>query len=170
MSISIRDAADDDLPAILEIVNQGIVDSTTSWALEPESADERGHWMAARRARGFPVIVAMDDARGEVVGLASYGDFRDSISKPGYRFCVEHTILIHQNRTGEGIGPILLGELIERARAAGIHVMVAGIDGENEGSIRFHERHGFVETARMPEVGFKYGRWLDLVLMQRTIT
>jgi L-amino acid N-acyltransferase YncA len=173
VSVSVRDATDDDVPAMLAITNQVIADTTVNWALEPVTLDERLAWVAARRARGFPVLVAVEDAgeddTGEVVGYASYADFRDSVSKPGYRFTVEHTILVRHDRTGGGIGPVLLDALVERARSAGVHTMVAGVDGENEGSIRFHERHGFVVTARMPEIGFKFGRWLDLVMLQRTL-
>ena len=125
--------------------------------------------MAARRARGFPVLVAVDDAAPtpKVVGIGTYADFRDSIDKPGYRFTVEHSIHVHRDATGRGIGPRLLDALVAHARRRGAHVMVAGIDGENEGSIRFHERHGFVETARMPQIGHKFGRWLDVVFLQR---
>jgi L-amino acid N-acyltransferase YncA len=167
MSITVRDAADDDVPAIVAIVNQLVAETTVLWTDDDDTTRARRALIEARRARGFPTLVAVDDATGEVVGHATYADFRDSIAKPGYRWTVEHTIHVRQDRTGAGIGPVLLAALIERAGAAGIHVMVAGIDGENEGSVRFHERHGFVVTARMPQVGRKFGRWLDLVLMQR---
>ena len=169
MKVTVRDATDDDLPATLAIYDQLVDETTVTWAWERETPADRQAVWDERRRRGFPVLVAVDEGTGEVVGYGTYSDFRDSLSKPGYRFTAEHTIHVRQDRTGEGIGPVLLDALIERARAAGIHIMVAGVDGENEGSIRFHERHGFVETARMPEIGFKFGRWLDLVLLQRTI-
>jgi phosphinothricin acetyltransferase len=168
-TISVRDATDDDVPAVVGIVNQLVADTTVLWTDDPDTVDARRALIGARRARGFPTLVATDDATGEVVGHATYADFRDSISKPGYRWTVEHTIHVREDRTGDGVGPLLLGALLDRARAAGVHVMVAGIDGANEGSIRFHERHGFVVTARMPEIGHKFGRWLDLVLMQRYV-
>jgi L-amino acid N-acyltransferase YncA len=168
--ISVRDATDDDLAATLAINNRLVAETTVSWALDDETVEERRAWWAARRARGFPLLVAVDDAAGgEVVGFASYGDFRDSIAKPGYRFTVEVSIHLRHDRTSRGIGPLLLDELTTRARGAGVHMLVAGIDGENEGSIRFFGRSGFVETARMPEIGYKFGRRLDLVLMQRTV-
>ena len=108
-------------------------------------------------------------ANDEVLGMASYGDFRDSIHWPGYRFTVEHSIHVRSDRRHDGLGRMLMEELLTRAARNGIHVMVAGIDADNGDSIRFHERLGFVEVARMPETGHKFGRWLDLVLMQRIL-
>ena len=88
---------------------------------------------------------------------------------PGYRHTVEHSIHVRQDCWGRGIGRALVDALVERARAQGKHVMIAGIDAENVGSIRFHERLGFFEVARLPEIGEKFGRRLDLVLMQRML-
>jgi L-amino acid N-acyltransferase YncA len=105
----------------------------------------------------------------DVVGWATYGDFRDSVRWPGYQPTVEHSIHVRRDRWGRGIGRRLLQTLSERARQAGKHVMVAAIDASNLGSIRFHERLGFFEVARMPEIGEKFGRRLDLVLMQRML-
>ena len=102
-------------------------------------------------------------------GWATYGDFRDSERWPGYRFTVEHSIHVREESWGRGIGRALINALVERARREGKHVMVAGIDSENTGSIRFHERRGFWEVGRLPEIGEKFGRRLDLVLMQRML-
>jgi phosphinothricin acetyltransferase len=165
-AVDVRDATDDDLPATLAIYNQLVADTTVIWTDRPETLEERRAWVSARRARGLPVLVAADRHTGEVVGIATYADFR---ARPGYRFTVEHSIHVRRDRTGDGIGAVLLDALIERARVAGVHVMVGGADGANQGSIRFHQRHGFVETARMAEVGHKFGRWLDLVFFQRVI-
>jgi len=142
-------------------------DTTVLWTDDEQTLDKRRATVAALRERGFPVLVA--DADGVVAGCASYGDFRDSIDKPGYRWTAELSIHLAEGHRGRGVGPLLLDALLEHARRRGIHVMVAGIDGDNDGSVRFHARHGFVETARMPEIGFKFGRRLDLILMQRTI-
>ena len=101
--------------------------------------------------------------------MTSFGDFRDSMHWPGYRFTAELSIHVRGDRRGGGIGAALMAALVERARGAGIHVLVAGIDADNAGSIRFHQRLGFVEVARMPETGYKFGRRLDLVLMQRIL-
>ena len=98
-----------------------------------------------------------------MIGYGSFGDFR---AFDGYRFTVENSVYVAETARRRGAASALLAALIERARTIGKHVMVAGIAGENDISIRLHAKHGFVETARMPEVGFKFGRWLDLVFMQ----
>ncbi|HEV7730810.1 MAG TPA: GNAT family N-acetyltransferase [Candidatus Binatia bacterium] len=163
--MTIRDATAADLPAILAILNDVLVSSAAIWRDDPETPAERATWFAERTRRGFPVLVAVDDDDG-VLGFASYGDFR---ALSGYRTTVEHSIHIRSDRRGGGLGTVLLDALVERARAAGIHVMVAGVDGGNAGSLRFHVARGFQEVARMPQVGRKYGRWVDLVLLQRLL-
>ena len=167
MPLVVRDANDDDVPAITRILNALIATSTIEWRDEPYEPAERLAWLRARRAAGLPVLVAVAD--GEIVGFASYGPFRDVARWPGYRQTVEHTVHVDGGRWGSGAGRTLVEALCERATAAGVHVMVAGIDGDNEGSIRFHERLGFVHVGRLPEVGWGHGRWLDLVLMQRRL-
>ena len=126
--------------------------------------DGRRKWLHEHWERGDPVLVAIDGA--DVVGVAAYGEFRDAKRWPGYRFTVEHSIHVHQDRWGRGIGRSLLNALAERARSAGNHVMVGAIDAANVASIEFHLRLGFVEVGRMPEVGYKHDRWLGLVLVQ----
>jgi phosphinothricin acetyltransferase len=163
----IRDATPSDLPEITVIYNALLETTTHEWTETVHTVAERAEWLAEQNANGRPAIVAVDG--GEVVGWATYGDFRDSTRWPGYRFTVEHSIHVREDCWGRGIGRALLDALVERARREGKHVMVAGIDGENVGSIRFHERLGFFEVARMPEIGEKFGRRLDLVLMQRML-
>lgn len=163
--MTIRDATAADLPAILAIFNAVLVTSAAIWRDDPETPDERAAWFAERTRRGFPVLVAVD-GDGAVLGFASYGDFR---ALAGYRTTVEHSIHVRADRRGGGIGDALLTGLLDRARAAGVHVMVAGVDGGNAGSLRFHERRGFREVARMPEVGRKYGAWVDLIFLQRLV-
>lgn len=167
MSVEVRDAVPADLPATLDIYNELIESATAAWTERPQSLEERRVWFAMQGRRGFPSLVAVEGR--EVVGMTSYGDFRDSIHWPGYRFTAELSIHVRDDRRRRGIGGLLMNELISRARRNDIHVLVAGIDSENIDSIRFHERMGFVEVARMPETGHKFGRWLDLVLMQRVL-
>jgi L-amino acid N-acyltransferase YncA len=167
MSIEVRDATVADLPATLDIYNELIDSTTVAWTERQQTRAEREAWFDDQRRRGFPTLVAVDG--DDVVGVTAFGDFRDSSHWPGYRFTAELSIHVRGDRCGDGIGSRLMDELLVRARALGIHVLVAGIDAENLGSIRFHKRFGFVEVARMPETGFKFGRWLDLVLMQRII-
>ncbi len=165
--IVVRDCTEADLPASLAIFNELIPTTTVAWRDDPFTLEWRTEWFARQQERGFPVLVAVDGA--EVTGVASYGDFRNTPHLEGYRFTVEHSIHVAGDRRGDGIGRLLMDALVDRARGAGLHVMVGAIDGGNVDSIRFHERMGFVEVARMPETGFKFGRWLDLVLMQRIL-
>ena len=167
MSLTIRDCTVADLLESLDIYNALTETATIAWTEVRVTLESRRAWFSDQQQRGFPVLVAVDD--GIVVGVASYGDFRGYPHWEGYRFTVEHSIHVRDDRRGAGIGRMLLDALIDRARAAGVHVMVGAIDGGNEDSIRFHAGLGFVEVARMPETGFKFGRWLDLVLMQRIV-
>jgi L-amino acid N-acyltransferase len=167
--VRIRAATEDDLPAIRDLYNALIPTTTTAWTEHPESLDDRRAWFAHRTRRGDGVLVAEDPATSAVVGFAAYGPFRDDEKWPGYRFTAEHTVHVAEAVHGQGVGRALVLGLLDHARTRGLHVMVAAVDGANEGSIRFHERLGFEVVARMPETGFKFGRWLDLVLLQRTI-
>ena len=160
----IRPAVELDLPAITSIYNALLETTTHEWTEELHSIAERAQWLDEQRSAGHPVLVAVDE--NEVVGWASYGDFRDSRRWPGYRFTVEHSIHVAESHWGLGIGRALIADLVVHARLAGMRVIVAGIDGGNLGSIRFHARLGFWEVARLTGVGDKWGRRLDLVLMQ----
>ncbi len=164
MTTIIRPAAEADLPAILAIYNDAVARTTAIWNDQPADLANRRAWFYARSTQGYPILVAVEEA--QVVGYGSFGDFRPF---EGYRFTVEHSVYVAEGVRRRGIASALLAALEERARDLGKHVMVAGIASDNQASIRLHERLGFVETGRMPEVGFKFGRWLDLVLMQKTL-
>jgi L-amino acid N-acyltransferase YncA len=157
----IRAATEADLPAILAIYNDAVLNSTAIWNWNTVDLANRQAWFAARRAQAFPILVADDG--GAVLGYASYGDWRPF---DGYRHTVEHSVYVAGSARGKGAGRALLAALIEAAKAGGKHVMLGGIDAANEASLALHKRLGFVETARMPEVGQKFGRWLDLVFLQ----
>lgn len=169
MTIVIRDCDAADLGATVAIFNEFIPTTTIAWTDVRITVDDRAQWWERQRARGYPVLVAIDETTDEVVGMASYGDFRNTPSFEGYRFSVEHSVHVRGDQRGHGIGRVLLDALLGRAREAGLHVMIGAIDADNAASLRFHERMGFTEVARMPEVGWKHGRWLDLVLVQRTV-
>ncbi len=161
----IRDAIDEeDLPGILTIVNDVIAASTAIWRERPETAEERRAWLVERQSRGFPVLVAVDQTG--VLGFSSYAGFR---SAEGYRHSVEHSVHVRGDTRGQGVGTALMHELFRRAPANDVHVMVGGIDGSNSESLRFHARLGFEEVAHFREVGRKFGRWLDLVFVQRLL-
>lgn len=158
----IRAATPDDLPAITAIYNQVIASSTAVYSDDPVTVEERAGWLAGRQAQGYPVLVA--EAEGGVGGFASFGDFR---AWPGYRFTVEHSVHVREDLRGRGLGAPLVSALFPLAAGLGKHMMVAGVDADNAGSIRFHERLGFEQVAHFREVGFKFERWLDLVFLQR---
>ena len=160
--MTIRPATDQDIPAITAIFNEAVANSNAIWTEKQDSNAERLAWMTARQALGYPVLVAADGP--VVLGYGTFGDFR---AFPGYRYSVEHSVYIHADHRGRGLGRIIMDELIAAATALGKHVMIAGIDGGNPASLRLHAGMGFVEVARMPEVGRKFGRWLDLVFVQR---
>jgi len=165
--VIVRDAVEADTPAILELLNAWLPTTTITWRDALETLEERTNWFNHQQDAGFPVLVA--DEGGEVAGFATYEHFRGEGKWPGYRATAELTIHVKEAHWGLGVGRSLIENLVERARASNIHVLVAAIDGDNEASLRFHERLGFVEVARMPETGQKFGRWLDLVFMQRIV-
>ena len=157
----IRHAEEDDLGGILAIYNEVIASSTAVYTETPASLDDRRAWWAERRAQGFDIFVAVEGV--EVIGFASFGPFRPW---PGYRFTVEHSVHVRADRRGAGVGTALMHEIIAAARRQHKHVLIAGVDAQNAASIQFHERLGFERVAHFRQVGFKFGRWLDLVFLQ----
>jgi phosphinothricin acetyltransferase len=163
----VRDAGVADLPAITHLFNVLIPTTTVGWRDDLASDEEMAAWFADRRACGHPVLVALDGpGGGSVVGYTCWSTFR---SWPGYRHTAELTIHVDSGWQGRGVGRALIDALVAEARRRDIHVLVAGVDAENSASLAFHERLGFVEVARMPEVGRKFDRWLDLVLLQKVV-
>ncbi|MET0172267.1 MAG: N-acetyltransferase family protein [Agrobacterium vaccinii] len=161
MTIEMRDATPDDLPGIMEIYNDAVLNTTAIWNDVLVDLENRKEWFKARKDRGFPVIVAVRD--GSVVGYASYGDWR---AFDGYRHTREHSIYVHKNARGAGLGKLLMQALIEHAKANGVHVLIGAIESENTASIRLHEALGFRIAGRYSEVGRKFDRWLDLTSME----
>jgi len=169
--MQIRDATEQDMPAILEIYNEVIANTTAVYRELPATLEERVAWWQDRRASGYPLLVAVEDtaaaepsAAGPVVGFATFGEFR---AWPCYRHTVEHSVHVRADRRGCGVGRALVTALFPLAAGLGKHVMVAGVDADNAASIALHERLGFERVARFREVGRKFDRWLDLVFLQR---
>lgn len=162
--MDIRDATESDLPSIVAIYNDVVATSTAIYRDGPIALDEYRAWWSTRTGQGYPVLVAWD--AGHVIAFASFGDFR---AWPGYRFTVEHSVHVRADQRGQGVGTTLVRTLIDRAAILGKHVMIAGVDADNAASLRFHERLGFERVAHLREVGFKFGRWLDLVFLQRML-
>ncbi|MDN7806075.1 GNAT family N-acetyltransferase [Burkholderia gladioli] len=163
--MEIRDAGPQDIEGITAIYNHAVLQTTAIWNETAVDTANRLAWLADRRKAGYPVLVGIDEA-GEVLAYASFGDWR---AFDGFRGTVEHSIYVRDDQRGRGLGPQLMAVLIERARATGKHVMVAGIEANNAGSVRLHERLGFVHTGTLKQVGMKFGKWLDLTFMQLTL-
>lgn len=163
--MKIRDAGKDDMEGVTAIYNDAVEHTTAIWNDTKVDVANRLAWLADRRRAGYPVLVAVGD-EGEVLGYASFGDWR---AWDGYRHTVEHSVYVRDDRRGKGIGTSLMLALIERARSIGKHVMVAGIETKNAGSIRLHEKLGFATVGHLKEVGMKFGVWLDLTFLQLTL-
>ncbi len=164
MTVSIVDAAEEHLAAILRIHNHVIATSTANFSYHPVDLDNRRAFVRERQAQGFPFLVA--EEAGTLLGYASFGPFRPH---DGYGRTVEHSIYVAPEHQRRGVAGRLLPALIDRARAMGKHVMVGALDNANTASIALHERFGFVRAGVMPEVGYKFDRYLDLLWMQKFI-
>jgi L-amino acid N-acyltransferase YncA len=162
--MNVRTASEADLPAVLAIYNDAVRNTTAIWNETPVDLENRRAWFAARRKAGFPVLVA--DEGGRVAGYGSFGDFRPF---EGYRVTVEHSLYVARDARRRGHGAALLTALIDEARKLEKRVMIGGIDAENAVSIALHAKFGFAEVGRLPGVGIKFGRPLDLVLMQKNL-
>lgn len=165
MNIVIRDAGSDDAAGIAAIYNEAVAHGTAIWNERRVDEADRRAWMAARQAAGWPVLVALDP-QGQVLGYGSFADFR---AFDGYRHTVEHSVYVRADCRGAGLGAALLLALVERAKAAGKHAMVAAIEAGNAASLRLHARCGFESAGTLRQVGTKFGRWLDLTFMQRLL-
>jgi L-amino acid N-acyltransferase len=166
-AVVVRPAVAADLPVITDLFNALIPVDATAWREHLADEAEMEAWWEQQATAGHPVLVAV--AGGRVVGYATWTGFRGGDRFPGYRGTVEHTIHVAADQHGQGVGRALLEALVEEARRRDVHVVVGAVDSENTGSLAFHRALGFTEVGRMPEVGRKHGRWLDLVLVQRIV-
>lgn len=148
--------------AILAIFNDAIVNSTALYDYTPRPPESMLTWFDAKRKGGFPVL-GIEDAEGRLLAFGSYGAFR---AWPAYKYSVEHSVYVHKDHRGKGLGPQVMQALIAAARQHGVHAMIGGIDASNAASIALHQRLGFKHVGTLPEVGFKFGRWLDLAFYQ----
>ena len=163
--MEVRDAIESDLQRITDIYNEVLTTSTAIFNDRPATVEERRQYWISRIQQGYPLLVAVED--DAVRGYATFGDFR---SWPGYRFTVEGTIHVHSTARRSGVGTVLLEELVARAKAAGKHVMIAGVDAANEASLRFLEGFGFKRAGHLHEVGYKFERFLDLIFLEYRLT
>lgn len=165
LPLTIRPSADADLPAIQAIYARAVLDGTGTFETEVPGVDEMGRRRAEVLSRNLPWLVA--ERGGEVLGYAYANYFRPRLA---YRFCVEDSIYLSPAAQGQGVGRLLLAELMARCEAAGARQMLAVIgDAANAGSVGVHKALGFEHTGVLKSAGWKFGRWLDVVLMQRTL-
>jgi phosphinothricin acetyltransferase len=148
--------------AILKIFNDAILTSTALYEYKPRTPEIMKAWFENKRKGSFPVIVAEDD-HGQLLGFGSYGAFR---AFPGYKYTVEHSVYVDASVRARGIGRALLQELINLAQKQNYHVLIGVIDTTNAASIALHESLNFTRCAHLRDVGFKFGRWLDVAFYQ----
>lgn len=150
---------------ILNIFNEAILTSTALFDYKPRAPESMAAWFKAKENGGFPVI-GIEDSGEQLLGFASYGTFR---AWPAYKYSIEHSVYVHKDHRGKGLGRILMRELIAAAQAQNYHLLVGGIEATNTGSIALHQSLGFTHAGTLREAGFKFGRWLDLSFYQLTL-
>lgn len=160
-NVLMRNATENDLPGILEIYNDAILNTTAIYNYLPYTTHDINNWYADKLKNKHPVLVAIVD--NKVAGFASYGHFR---VRPAYKYSVEHSVYVHPSFRKRGIAKKLLKEIIEAARQNNYHAIVAGIDADNKISIELHKQFNFVEVGNIKQVGYKFGKWLDLTFME----
>ena len=160
---TIRPAEADDLLAIADIYNDAILNSTATFEVEPWTPEQRDRWF---REHSHPYAVLVAVQGGAVLGWASLSPFR---SKPAYRFTAEDSVYVRDQHRGEGIGAPLLARLLEVGARNGFHSVIARIADGNPASLRLHRRFGFRRAGVEREVGYKFDRWLDVVVMQKLL-
>ncbi|GAB3939182.1 GNAT family N-acetyltransferase [Corynebacterium tapiri] len=160
--MQIREATEADVPNLTDINTWAVEETVATFVEVAPTEAERAEWMRERQSRGWPVLVAYEGE--EFLGYASYGEFRPA---SGYRHTLEHSIYVSPSTHGKGVGTALMRALIDAAQAdPEVWDLIATVEGSNEASLRMHEKLGFVERGRLPGVGFKFGRRLDLVYLQ----
>lgn len=159
--MNIRNAIKEDIPGILDILNEAIANTTAVYDYHPRTLEMQKEWFAKKQEANMPVLVVTEGDK--VIGFGSYGIFRPW---EGFKYSAEHSIYIDSKHRGKGLGKRMLIELMRLAKENGMHCMIAGIDSENIGSIELHKKFGFKEVGRIKEIGYKFDRWLDAVFMQ----
>ncbi len=164
-SVQIRAALPGDLPGILQIYNEAVLETTATYDERPQTMEQRALWFAHHQEGHWPVLVAVSPG-GPVLGWSSLFQFHD---RAGYRFTAQNSVYVAARHRGCGLGTRLLGPLVEAARARGLRAILALIDAENAPSIRLHQRLGFEQVGLLRQVGFKFGRWLDVACFERVL-
>lgn len=160
----IRPAQTEDAPAIAALMNHWIENTTVTFNPVLKTAEEVATMIEIKAQTGYAFLVAYEEDR--LVGQASYGQFR---AGQGYATCMEHSISLLPGHSGKGTGRLLMQAIEDHARAKGAHQMIAGVSGENLAGRAFHERLGYDHQATIPEAGFKFGRFIDLILLVKRL-
>jgi len=165
--MKVRPAERDDLPQILEIYNEAVLNTTASYDYEPRTLEHRIAWYEEHLKNNYPIFVAQSlAAQGRVVGWSALNPFH---TRMGYRFTTENSVYVAADQRGKGIGKLLMPPLINSAKERGFRAIIGVIDAQNESSIRLHARFNFEKVGYLKQVGFKFGRWLDVVYMERLV-
>ena len=149
--------------AILAILNEAIVSSTALYDYQPRSLESMDSWFRTKQVGKFPVL-GIEGEDGKLLGFGTYGAFR---ALPAYKYTAEHSVYVHKAHRGQGLGLALMRAILSKAKDDGLHSMIAVIDSSNSQSIAMHQKLGFQLAGSLPQVGFKFGRWRDVVIYQR---
>ena len=150
---------------ILYIFNEVIATSTALYDYHQRTLDSMAAWFETKTRHHFPVI-GLESLDGKLMAFGSYGTFRQL---PAYHYTVEHSIYVHSSFRGQGLGHVVLDLLVQSAQENNYHAMIGGIDADNQSSIALHKKHGFTHVGTLPQVGYKFGRWLNLAFYQRLL-
>ncbi len=148
--------------AILDIFNDAILTSTALYDYQPRTLASMDDWFANKLKGNFPIL-GLENAAGQLIAFGSYGKFR---AFPAYKYTVEHSVYVHRDHRKQGLGLQIMQALIEAAQQNDLHAMIGAIDASNDVSRALHQRLGFQHVGTLPQVGFKFGRWLDLAFYQ----
>ncbi|CAO3611841.1 unnamed protein product [Cunninghamella echinulata] len=164
---TIREATEADLEAILGIYNERVLHSTSLFVYDPIDLENRQTWFKDSKSKGYPVIVAVEKSTNQTIAYASLGPYRPH---PAYVLAAEVSLYIHENHHRRGLGRILLDELIDIAKKMKLRSLIASITSENQPSLQLFSQYGFTLAGTFNDVGYKFGRFLDVTFLQRIIT
>ena len=162
MELHLKPCTEKQLPEILDIFNDAILNSTALYDYKIRTMETMQVWYADKLNGNYPIIGAFDE-HDTLLGFATYGMFR---VRPAYKYTVEHSIYVRHDRRGHGTGKVLLKEIIKKAEEQDYHVLIGGIDASNTVSILLHEKEGFEFCGLIKQAGYKFGKWLDLAFYQ----
>jgi len=162
MEFQLKPCTEKQLPEILDIFNEAILNSTALYDYKPRTMEIMIAWYADKQQGNYPVIGAFDQ-NDSLLGFMSYGMFR---VRPAYKYTVEHSVYVRSDMRGRGIGKMLLREIIKKAEEQGYHVLIGVIDASNSVSMKLHENAGFALSGIMKQIGYKFGKWLDVAFYQ----